>query len=79
MKECYRVKEKVEWLQSKYEQKVAEYKTKQEQLLAYRAQIYDKVDQFFEMVVQRVQQRRDTLKSEYKVIESKEKRRLKSK
>lgn len=42
-------------------------------------QIGDKIDAFFDQVIKRVNERREKLKAEYKAIEAKEKRRLKSK
>lgn len=66
-------------MQSGCEQKISLSKSKQEQLAAYRGQIFDKIDAFFDEVVKRAGERRERLKTEYKQIESKEKRRLKSK
>lgn len=37
------------------------------------------MDKFFDLVIERANARRETLKNEYKLIEAKEKRRLKSK
>ena len=48
-------------------------------LFSYKSSINDKIDSFFDQVIKRVNERRDKLKNEYKLIESKEKRRLKSK
>ena len=44
-----------------------------------RTQIFDKIDQFFDLVVKRVNERREKLKTDYRTIEAKEKRRLKTK
>ena len=44
-----------------------------------RTQIFDKIDSFFDLVVKRVNERKEKLKTDYKTIEAKEKRRLKSK
>ena len=44
-----------------------------------RTQIFDKIDSFFDLVVKRVNERKENLKTDYKTIEAKEKRRLKSK
>jgi hypothetical protein len=44
-----------------------------------RNHIFDKIDSFFDLVVKRVNERKEKLKTDYKTIEAKEKRRLKSK
>lgn len=79
LKEGNRVRDKVEGLQNKFEDKINEYKQKQEFLNTYRNQVSDKIDSFFDQVIKRVNERREKLKQDYKVIEAKEKRRLKSK
>lgn len=45
----------------------------------YRQQIFDKIDSFFDTVVKKVNERRERVKTDYKTLEAKEKRRLKSK
>lgn len=45
----------------------------------YRQQISDKIDSFFDTVVKKVNERRERVKTDYKTLEAKEKRRLKSK
>ncbi len=44
-----------------------------------KTQIFEKVDKFFDTVIERANARRELLKNEYKAIEAKERRRLKSK
>jgi hypothetical protein len=66
-------------MQHKLDFKINEYKQKQDSLNTYRSQVFDKIDSFFDLVVKRVNERRDKLKKDYKTIEAKEKRRLKSK
>ena len=79
LKEAHRIKDKVDGLQHKLETKIQEYKQSQEDLNTYRTQTFDKIDQFFDLVVKRVNERREKLKTDYKTIEAKEKRRLKTK
>jgi hypothetical protein len=66
-------------LQSKLDEKINSYKAQQEHLNNYRQQIFDKIDSFFDTVVKKVNERREKVKTDYKTLESKEKRRLKSK
>ncbi len=79
LKEAYRIKEKVDDMQLNLETKITDYKSKQEHLNANRMSVFDKIDSFFDLVVKRVNERREKLKSDYKLLEAKEKRRLKSK
>ena len=79
LKEAHRIKDKVDNLQNRIESKIHEYKQKQEELNVNRTQIFDKIDSFFDLVVKRVNERKEKLKTDYKTIEAKEKRRLKSK
>ena len=79
LKEAHRIKDKVDKLQNRIDSKIHEYKQKQEELNVSRTQIFDKIDSFFDLVVNRVNERKEKLKTDYKTIESKEKRRLKSK
>ena len=41
--------------------------------------MFEKIDTFFDIVVKRVNERREKVKTDYKTIEAKEKRRLKTK
>ena len=79
LKEAHRIKEKVDNLQIRIDSKIQEYKQKQDELNVNRTHIFDKIDSFFDLVVKRVNERKEKLKNDYKTIESKEKRRLKSK
>ena len=79
LKEAHRIKDKVDNLQNRIDSKIHEYKQKREELNVNRTQIFDKIDSFFDLVVKRVNERKEKLKTDYKTIESKEKRRLKSK
>jgi hypothetical protein len=79
LKEAHRIKDKVDNLQIRIDSKIHEYKQKQEELNVNRTQIFDKIDSFFDLVVKRVNERKEKLKTDYKTIEAKEKRRLKSK
>lgn len=79
LKEAHRLKDKVALLQLRLENKIREYKQSQDDLNQYRGKIFEKIDHFFDLVVKRVNERREKLKTDYKTIESKEKRRLKSK
>ena len=79
LKEGYKIKEKLDTLQKRLDEKITQYKSQQEQLQGYRTQIHDKIDSFFDQVVKRVNERRDKVKNDYRLLEAKEKRRLKSK
>jgi len=79
LKEAHRIKEKVDNLQIRIDSKIQEYKQKQDELNVNRNHIFDKIDSFFDLVVKRVNERKEKLKTDYKTIEAKEKRRLKSK
>ena len=79
LKEAHRIKDKVDNLQNRIDSKIHEYKQKQEELNVNRGLIFDKIDSFFDLIVKRVNDRKEKLKTDYKTIEAKEKRRLKSK
>ena len=57
--------------------KIEETIRNQEAMAKHKAQIFDQLDTFFELVKKRVAQRCEDLKEEYKQIEAREKRRLK--
>lgn len=76
---AYRIKEQVKSLETEFDKKIEEYKKKQEALNVYKQSLTDKIDAFFDQAVKRLNDRREKLKSDYKAIEAKEKRRLKSK
>ena len=78
-KDGNRIREKIENLLNRLDDKINICKQKQDHINNYRQQIYDKIDQFFDVVIERVNKRRETLKNQYKNIEAKEKRKLKSK
>jgi len=66
-------------LQQKLDEKISSYKAQQDHLNNYRTQIFDKIDSFFDNVVKKLNERREKVKTDYKTLEAKEKRRLKSK
>jgi hypothetical protein len=74
-----RLRDKVDGLLVSLEDKAQMTKAKQERLNVHKQAIIDKIDQFFDKVVERVQLRREALKEEYRLIESRQRRRLKSK
>ena len=57
--------------------KIEETIRNQEAMAKHKAQIFDQLDTFFELVKKRVAQRCEDLKEEYRQIEAREKRRLK--
>lgn len=74
-----KVKTKIDLLNQKLEEKLQKYKRSIEDLAKHKKSINDQIDAFFEKVLERVNNRKETLKNEYKQIEQKERRRLKTK
>eukprot|EP00347_Sterkiella_histriomuscorum_P013856 403363103 len=79
LKEGQKIKSKIETLQDKLDQKIQSCKVKQDQINAFKSQIFEKIDTFYDLVVERVNQRRESIKNQYKAIDAKQKRKLKSK
>ena len=66
-------------MHSSLESKISLYKSKQDDLTTCRLSTFDRLDTFFDSLIARVNSRREQLKSDFKALESKEKRRLKTK
>ena len=71
------MRDKIHVILDRHLVKIDETIHSQDAMTKHKAQIFDQLDAFFELVKKRVAQRCEDLKEEYKRIEAREKRRLK--
>lgn len=73
-----RMQEKINVILGKHHEKIEDVKICQDAMAKHKDQTFKQLDDFFDFVKKRVEKRCEDLKEEYKKIEAREKRRLRS-